>query len=338
MPSDLQSSDHNILSPFVPAIEQTALINVDSSYGSEVHVNGVNAIFTKKLTMAQTATLLNSMTVTGLYHDYRLGKVDPHLGSVAMSADFATILETMVNEAQSSSANVDQYLANQLKAAFVAAFGAALPTSNIDGTDQSAAANTAQSSSTSDPAADAGTGGQSTSVTARTTINGFAVDVNTDAAAVAAAIKNAHDANGRALLFQLVPRESVEKYMSAAHIAAGYKEVYPSTDAFPLVAGDKITFVVDINVHTAGADEAEVDANAVAEDAALPGNATATYGASTFTLNLANRRVAFEIELYGSGATAFPVGSAAGELHPLTGFPDVADPVENREGISSLPA
>lgn len=338
MASNLTSLDHNILSPFVPSIEETALINVDSSFSNTVAVNGVNAIFTKKLSMAQTATLLNSMTVTDLYHDYRLGKVDPHLGSVAMGAGFNTILELMVNEAESSGANVDQFLANQLKAAFLSAFSSALPTSNIDGADQSAAATAAQLEvlAAAGPAQEAGTAGQSTSITARTTINGFAVDVNTNAADVATAIKNIHDANGRSLLFQLIPRESVEKYMNLEHKAAGYKEVYPSTDAFPLVKGDKITFVVDINVHTAGADENAVDASVTPEDAALPGNVSATYGSSAFTLNLATRRVAFEIELFGSGAGAFDVGADDEEkLRPITGGVDVADTVENRVGSAS---
>jgi hypothetical protein len=283
--------------------------------------------------MEQTATLLNAITVSGLYHDYRLGKIDPHLGSVTLDANFNTIMELMVNDAvdDDNSVGVDKYLANELRAAFIAAFGTALPTSENEGPDVSAAAGAVQNEDNTDPATDAGTADQSTSVMYKTRINGFTVDVNTDAAATATAIKEIHEANssrGAKLLFQLIPRGSVEKYMSAANIADGFKEVYPSTDAFPLLQGDKLTFVVDIDVHTAGADENAVNASVAAEDAALPAEKAVEYGASSFSMNLANRRVAFEIELAtpGTKGDAFAVGSAVDELRAITGVSDAADP------------
>jgi len=333
MAVSLSSANDSIVSPFIAEISPTSLINVDSEYVNSVTVNGINAIFKKTLTMAQTATLLNAITVSGLYHDYRLGKVDPHLGSVTLGAGFNTILETMVNSAVDdvNSVCVDKYLANELRAAFIAAFGTALPTSNNEGPDVSAAAGAVQTADNTDPATDAGTADQSTSVMYKTRINGFSVDVNTDAAATATAIKAVHEANssrGTKLLFQLIPRASVEKYMNAANIALGFKEVYPSTDAFPLLQGDKLTFVVDVDVHTAGANENAVDASVAAEDAALPADKAVEYGTSSFSMNLANRRVAFEITLAQPGAKgdAFAVGSAANELRPLTGVTDAADP------------
>ena len=343
MAVSLTSNGSSLVSPFIAEVTPTSLINVDSEYVNEVQVNGINAVFKKELSMTETATLLNGITVAGLYHDYRLGKTDPHLGSVTLGAGFNTILENIVSNAvnDADSINVDQWLANELKAAFLAAFGTALPSSDNTGTDASTAARNVQSALPTDPATDAGTADQSTAVMYKTRINGFSVDVNTDAAATATAIKDVHEANssrGSKLLFQLIPRGSVEKYMSAENKAAGYKEVYPATDAFPLLQGDKITFVVDIDVHTAGASENVVDASVAAEDAALPADKAVEYGTSSFSMNLANRRVAFEIELAkpGDAGDAFPVGAAADELRPLTGMPDVADPnAATRAGSST---
>lgn len=334
----LTSTGSNIVSPFIADISPTSLINIDSEYVNTVEINGVNAIFKKTLTMAETATLLNGITVADLYHDYRLGQVDPHLGSVTLGAGFSETLELMVNSATetATSTGVDQWLANQLRAAFVATFGGSLAAAvlplDIAGEDINTDTKTVQSASATNPAADAGTANQSTSVAYKSRINGFSVDVNTDAATTAAAIKTVHEANsnrGAKLLFQMIPRGSVEKYMSAEHIAAGYKEVYPSTDAFPLLQGDKLTFVVDVDVHTAGADENVVDASVAAEDVALPAEKAVEYGASSFSLNLANRRVAFEITIPvladGAAGDVLPVGAGAEQLRPLTGVSDVAD-------------
>jgi hypothetical protein len=332
MAVSLSSAGDSIVSPFIAEISPTSLINVDSEYVNTVTVNGINAIFKKTLTMTQTATLLNAITVSGLYHDYRLGEVDPHLGSVTLDASFNTIMELMVNSAEDdNSVGVDKYLANELRAAFIAAFGSALPTSENEGPDVSAPAGAVQNADNTDPATDAGTADQSTSVMYKTRITGFSVDVNTDAAATATAIKAVHEANssrGTKLLFQLIPRASVEKYMNPEHIEAGYKEVYPSTNAFPLLQGDKLTFVVDVDVHTAGANENVVDASVAAEDAALPAEKAVEYTKSSFSMNLANRRVAFEITLAQPGAKgdAFAVGSAANELRELTGVSDAEDP------------
>jgi hypothetical protein len=341
MPTGVQvkSSPTNIVSPFIAEISPTSLINVDSEYVNEVEINGVNAIFKKTLTMTETATLLNGITVAGLYHDYRLDKVDPHLGSVTLDESFNTIMELMVNSAVENATNVglDKWLANELRAAFVSTFGSALGGAvlplDIMGENINVPTKDVQAASPTDPATDAGTTDQSTSVMYKSRINGFSVDVNTDAAATATAIKAVHEANGSRgakLLFQLIPRTSVEKYMDNAHIEAGYKEVYPSTDAFPLLQGDKLTFVVDVDVHTAGADENAVDASVAAEDVALPAEKAVEYGASSFSMNLANRRVAFEITIPvlagGAAGDALPVGNGAALLRQRTGPADAADP------------
>lgn len=325
----ITSNSTNVVSPVVTSYTPNAFINVDSSISQVVEITGIDERFNVTLSEADAIKLLNGFTVSGFSVDCRLGQKDPNMAanwSVDLSSgDFKSIIEQAIDNAvDASGEKVDQYLANQLRNAFKAAFSSYLPTATFTGADASGGNgyDTSQSAQTaSTPATDANTTVGTVAVNLTTTINGFKVDVLTDKSAAAAALITRHkevDSSAKNIFRQ-------SAWLSYLNDVSGWATTYLDTDALPMKKGDTLTFVFDMDVTTAGAEG--TGAVSTNEDVPLSGTqigAGSGWGKSEFALNLANRRVAFNIKLTNDASAKFDVG--AGKLR--------VQPMASSEGVS----
>ena len=320
--SSSTSSANHMVSPCVTSYEPNAFINVDSQLLEGVNVSGIDSQFDISLNEADSIKLLNGFTVSGFSVDCRLGKKDPNMSALRVDlsgADFKSVIANAINTATnvaSPTETIDKYLANQLRNAFKAAFGSYLPTGSITGGDGSAEINGIDTTQTkqeaADPATDERAAAGAVAVTLTTTITGFKVDVLTDASVAADNLVEQHAASSSsapANIFRQIPKDSWKLYLNDA---SGWATTYLNTDALPMLKGDILTFVFDMDVNTAGADAP----NATAEDVPRSGDQSDAYGEQKFSLNLANRRVAVNIRLTGQSSAAFDVGAGKLRVQP----------------------
>lgn len=332
--ASLSNSGTNMVSSCVTSTVEKGFINIDSELVNGVTVTGIHSQFDVELSQEESAKLLNGFTVTGFSVDSRLGKRDPNMADLSVVIEgqpFRDMIETALNTATNGNSEIiDQYLANQLRNAFKAAFSNILPVSDVSGEGTGYNANGGEDQvevlgadgTDGAPAADAGTAG-SVAVTLKTQINGFSVDVLTDVSQASWNLVDQHSgSDAPADIFRQIPRSAWQEYLTDA---SGWAVTYLNTDALPMLMGHTLSFVFDMNVDTAGSDSPAP----APEDVPLSGNQAPTYGRSKFSLNLANRRVAFNIKLTNTPANAplpFPVGVADDELRPQ---PTMSQPGEN---------
>lgn len=320
--SSATSSAYHMVSPCVTSYKPDAFINVDSSLVSGVEVSGIDSQFDISLNEADSIKLLNGFTVSGFSVDCRLGKKDPNMSALAVALagdDFKSVVAASIGSAQNSvtpKETIDKYLANQLRNAFVAAFGTYLPrgtiTGNEDGAEGQNGDSTQNKQEAADPATDARAAPGAVAVTLTTTITGFKVDVLTDAAAAANNLVTQHAENSSsapANIFRQIPRASWVQYLNDA---SGWATTYLNTDALPMLKSDTLTFVFDMDVNTAGA----TGTSATVEDVPVSGDQSTDYGVSKFSLNLANRRVALNIKLTNDASGPFQVSAGKLRVQP----------------------
>lgn len=317
--STLTSSSSSYVSPMVVSYSPDAYINVNSEQVDQVVITGIRHTFTKTLAGADRATLLNAFKIDGFSVDRRQNRNDPvaitaGMCSMVENAVYDTAFKTLISDAITTNAKdtnnrvLDKYLADQLYGAFIAAFPVLAATvtgttsfgSTVDGVTIGGV--TAQSSSSiTDPATDALDSIATTYVGTTTTVNGFSVDVITNGTSASDSLWTNHkDTTGAiASLYRQVPRTTYSKYYIAAD--ASSSAVPLVTNSLPLLLGDKLSFVFDIDVKSAGANPNTY----LAEDIPSVSNQSGSYGTFSYGLNMANRRVAFEFTLGGAtdGAT-----------------------------------
>jgi hypothetical protein len=347
----LASGPASIVSPQCISYSPDAYLNISSSQLDQVNITGIHNKFSKLLSLPEAASILNMFQVTGFSIDKTLGNADPVAITAGMvelrGGTYATgaksvianllardlvsgnVGESLVKD--SGNKIIDQYLADQLHAAFMAAFGSKISAgvigSTVDGLN--VAGYTGSTGATAGPAAatENASGAASTSITTTTTITGFAVDVITNGASAAANLWDQHDANEAAIasLYRQIPKSTYNMYL-----AEGSGAVVPLiTTALPLKGADKLTFVFDINVNTAAARPGST----VTEDVPTIANQpVGVFGTTNFSLDLATRRVAVELIMPGvSGVTI------AGLVLENSASPEAAVPVEgvNQSGTTS---
>ena len=321
----IYTSEGQVVSPAITNIAPSAFLNVDSQLTNVVTIDGIHDTFTVTLSNANAAILLNAFDVSGFVIDCRLQEHDPDVSALTItfnnSDGLKTVLQSILNDGEDSNANVlDQYLANELRNAFVAAFNNVLPNSDICGNNTATDGNATGlqgatgGSGLSDPAKDVGQNNMTVSITTQSRINGFVVDVLTDISGAAAALVAKHSASANSLrqIFFQIPRSTYELYLPAD--VSGEFEVL-RTNALPMKIGDKLAFAFDVDVSTAGGN-ADGSLEKIVTDSTANGATSGKYGygKSEFNLDLAKRRVVFNVTLGDEGSGQFPVGSAAGNL------------------------
>lgn len=312
--SHATGTNATVLSPVVTTYTPNAFINIDSALTETVTIAGIDNTFEINLDASSAAALLNGFDVSGVSVDCRLSQKDVNMGNLVVSMGgegFKAVIEEAINGAVDASGNViDAWLASQLRAAFLNAFASYLPTGSLGGDNNATAVNGNDASqvlnSDNEPATDAGAGDGTVAVTLETTISGFSVDVLTDASGAAANLIAQHTAAARASIFRQVGAARMYSYLPADASGAA---VALTTSALPLQRGDSIEFVFDIDVDTAGANAGSDDA----EDIPTAGTQPAAFGTASFSLNLANRRIALKIVLDNEGDVGTPF-NVPGEL------------------------
>jgi hypothetical protein len=178
--------------------------------------------------------------------------------------------------------------------------------------------------STADPATSTdGSVASSVAISSATHINAFSVEVRTDKAKAASNLWDTHAAAApggvmTALLRQL-PKSNLNAYLPAAAKAADstFDHQPLVTDALPLLPGDKLQFIFDIDVTSANTNAVVPVADA--DGAQASGNSapgTAVQGTNKFTMDLGKRRVALELVLPGQGTTLAHLRANAANVVP----------------------
>jgi hypothetical protein len=378
-PFTVSSGSGVYVSPFVTSMTPDGFINISGETVSAVEVTGIHRAFDISLNeIADIKTLLEAFTVSsangGTYLDARLGQMNYHFSSVAMAGEnnFKTLIRRCLSEATDLNEEIiDQFLARQLRVAFLTAFPTLAAGLNMGlvGAEADVAALDALGQGPSQLASNGGSIGPAleastdATVTVSTTnhFTGFSVDVLTDVSEGAASLWRNHDeasALRRSVMLTQLPRANLQKYMQAntlfdvsdgdlstpeTGVADGWAYLPLPTTALPLVENDTLVFIFDIDV--AVADNAQDVANANNSNA-LGTNETAgsslasgagagayggagVYGDSTFSLNMANRRIALRLKCKtdeGTNGEPFPVirtgvteGLAASNLRAAKG-------------------
>jgi hypothetical protein len=330
----LQSSPTLIISPIAVSYAPEAFINVDSELLAAVEVQGIQQQFEIDLsTVADVKALLEGFDVSGALYDTRLSDssdgpvqiVDADLSAleVTMTADavkkaaMRAVIEKGINEALDASGKVvDRWLADRLNDAFKAAFGSYLPTGWAEGQAPNPVNETSPTDQTQTPGTTNGGTGMpvgdvttSIAITSGTEITGYAVDVLTDASNASADFWTAHEnatQNFRNFIFRQVPQTNIKAYLPAG--AAGISPAAAlKTKALPLVEGNAMAFIFDVDLSNAGANPG------AAGDEDVPvaiATGSATAGQSSFALNLGMRRITIQFNLT---ATADGLDGAADE-------------------------
>lgn len=316
--SQVNTTANRFVSPIVSSYTPGAYINVDSELTETVTVSNINETFKYELSGTDLTAFLSGIAVSGVNVDTRLGKIDPNIadlsvtmGTVAATKDaFKAVLDKIIGNAEAVTQpvmdagggnepdkKVASYLHAQLYNAFITAFAANLPSSNIEANDEIV--------------------GSSTS-TLNTSINSFNVYVDMDASAAAAAMITQHTGeDALKSLFRQIPVSTLKKFLPADEsqsngLAVGAEQEL-STSSLPVLSGDKLVFVFDIDVKAAGENTGGNTGTAVGGEE-IPADtngdavpvAPAQGDSPLFTLDLANRRVAFEITL-SSGSVGTPI-------------------------------
>jgi len=179
-------------------------------------------------------------------------------------------------------------------------------------------------------------------VTATSTVTGFSVDVRTDSSGAIANLLAAHTPGALKSIFRQVPKSNLIAYLPAD---ASGSAVPLTTRALPLIDGDSLEFVFDIDVNTAGAyDSAGSTApEDLPQAPGVNGNIPADGpGSSHLSLNMANRRVALKIALSAATGdrvyTFLKAGDAAGAQYvPGAGTNPATASAGDIAGIPAVP-
>ena len=303
------------ISPVVTSYNPDGFVNVNSQQLDTVVVTGINETFNIALDSADSAKLLNIFKIENFTTDKRLDRndaVEITSGMVSIregaSVDFLAVMKDVIDGATASSSgdHLDQYLANQLWTAFNSIFGAAITGANLSGTlGVTVAGVTGQAGQTVATAGDTMSSSTSEAITTNTAITGFSVDVITDSDLAAGNLYDAHKLVGSksyiASLYRQIPRIKYAPYFMATDNSSA--SVPLITSALPLVCKDKLSFVFDVDVNTAGSRSSGAEGATVVEGVPVSGDQSTDYGTSNFSLNLANRRVVFKITVGSNGAT-----------------------------------
>jgi hypothetical protein len=227
---------------------------------------------------------------------------------------------------------IEQYLANQLRDGFLAAFGSLMHNVSETNTDNNAEFSTAFNRT----AAAAGTQGlepaanpsdRTVAVTVSTAISGFRVNVVMDEETAIEKLIEKHTPAALGAIFRQIPFATSElySYEKSADGANGGAAVPLITNALPLKLNDALEFVFDIDIANTATDVARVGEQ-------TPGN-----GYSDFNMHLDRRRVALRLNLKASAEAdeddgSFPVG--AGGLR-ATQTATYAGPVSEEEDLTA---
>jgi len=320
----ISSGDGVYISPVVTNHAPDANVNVESSMQDTVTVTGIVDYFTYTVTSdADAAAIANAFDVSGLWADCILSDINYDMTGLQVSmaagasADFKTVIADAVLKAVDPSGNaINKYLSDELWNAFTNAFSAYLPIANLTGLTglTPAGADSAPavpSGSTADPATSTdGSVASSVAISSSTVINGFSVEVRTDQDKAASDLWDTHDAAApggvmTALLRQL-PKANLNAYLPAGATAAGstFDHQPLVTDALPLLPGDKLQFIFDIDVNSSNTNAVVPIADADgAQHSGSSAPGTALQGSNKFTMDLGKRRVALELVLPGTGTT-----------------------------------
>jgi hypothetical protein len=313
-----------VISPMVTNYSPDAYVNVNSEQLDTVVIQGINRVFEKTLSESDSATLLNIFKIENFSVDRTLGRNDPTEITSEMvsiregaSVDFKVLIADIIGPSGATDIandHLDQYLANQLWVAFSNAFGSAISSANIpaNALGLTAGIDVAEQGgqSLADPATDFMAAITAEAVTSNTSITGFSVDVITNGVTAAQKLYDAHVADTAkgaiASMYRQIARTKYAAYYYLGEDNSG-SAVPLVTSALPLVPGDKLSFVFDIDVHTAAA---RPGVTTVPEDVPNTGS-TDAYGTSQFSLNLANRRVLFKLTMGGAGPTIIGLDTSA---------------------------
>ena len=343
-PGQLQSSAANdvFVSPIVTEMTPDGFINISGEVVTSVTVTGIHRAFDVSFNeLADIAALLNGFELStangGTYLDARLGQNNYNYSSVSMRVAATTAFKAAIWKALNTATDgsgevVDQYLSRQLHHAFVTAFPALASMADLA---QGAVAGAAVTGTVSAAAAgainftgitgvDEDVQSATTSLTSTNNLHSFRVDVITDISEGANDLWTAHDgalARSRNALLTQLPRANLVSYMDssgAGAIEGKYAYIPLETTALPLVDGNTLAFIFDIDVDTANnaqstnppGEGSESVGGQMAGDSAPNQSA---FGSDSFSLNMANRRVALRIKCQQSSSptgAAFTVGGA----------------------------
>jgi hypothetical protein len=294
--SSVSTSSTQIVSPIVTQYAPDATIGITTDAQETVTVTGIAETFTYSLANdAAARVFLNAFDLSGLRYDEVNGQVDEDLSSLNLTVKSAinAYITSAVNDATSSnSKTLKTWLGDELRNAFVTAFPGYLSNPDADAP-VADAADTAgdgvgqdvsgQSALNPTMPAPGGTGQDAVnanslaSIVRNTIINSFAVDVDVSGAEAAADFVsqfNAAAALLRRSLYRQIAKASWAQYYTAGSPSAGIGA------GLPLLAGDKLVFVFDVDVN--------------ATTGGTHSGAPMPVSANTILMNLGNRRVAFE--------------------------------------------
>jgi len=234
--------------------------------------------------------------------------------SVEMRTEGATAFRNVISKAiagatsSTGSLTLSKYMSKELYNAFTAAFGSVLlgftgasfisgaPDGSVAGTTITSAGPTYTDNPVVETNPNVGSA-ESVLVTSKTSVTGFAVQVVVDPSAAASNLWNTHTAatnNVRTVLVRQIPKSNLVKYLPEGATGA---EVPLVTDALPLVWGNKLNFVFDVDTNTTPNENIPVEDNVTQANGDSAPGPTNVPGKNMFNLNLANRRVAFEFVL-----------------------------------------
>lgn len=310
-----------ILSPVITDYAVAGVVNVEETLAQAVSIDGIDRLFEVALDdMSECAALLNGFVVSTYSVDKQLGRKNPTVATVALatgadSTAFTAVMEKAFAQAKSTSDPsgnnvIEQYLANQLRDGFLAAFGSLMHTASESNTNNTAEYSTtpsraAQAAGAEDIEPAANPSDRTVAVTVSTAISGFTVNVVASATAAIAALKEKHEATPAALgaIFRQIPFATSELYTYAVTAAGGNggAAVPLITNALPLKKDDALEFVFDIDIANTATDVARI------------GEQTTGNGYSDFNMHLDRRRVALRLHLKASEEAAadgsYPVGA-----------------------------
>lgn len=315
--STSSTTNSRIVCPVVTKYAPDAYIGVSTDASENVTVTGIVAEFNIDIS-GDARAFLDAFDLSGLRYDEVLGQVDEDISQLNLTMDdgMKTYIARAITSATDASGNVlKTWLNKQLRYAFLTAFPDMLPTTDVsDGETGPGAVVPGQTAGTAYYYA---TGGDAQDTTAATTLatiirqtllDKFSVDVDVSGGKAADKFNEAfNDASGvvRGSLYRQIAKDSWLSYYTMGSPGMGISGVEGDLNpGLPLRQGDTITFVFDVDVNaTSDSNKAGVYSG-VQSGVPAPSDTGPLAGvASTISLNLGNRRVAFNFNIAGAGKT-----------------------------------
>lgn len=310
----------SITCPYIHSLGITSQLNVESNTTESVTINNIDT------TLTYSADVAAAFDCSGWGLDEELGKTEVLIENLVVSlpsagAALKTIIATAVGgDDDDVAAAATNKLNNYLRAQFVAAFEAAFPAyeaadfpnqvvdsaranaqstggASVNGTTAQVVQAGAATTGTADTANITG----ASIVTQTSTISSYAFHLDVSGDAAAGAMVDALTVAHLNSLFMQLPLQNLKDFADASgNPTVGGADGAAEYRGLPLKAGDKITFVFDVEV-SATSDTNISNAGANASGA---GNATGAPPGSqgvpptsqqSLNMDLGTRRVAFEI-------------------------------------------